>query len=156
MASHREERGKAGTAAVVDKADRPPQRQRPHPFPTAAQGAVKAAPAGKTRPGVSTGTRCSASDIPHLQAQTLYQSRTLKTSRRLHNQKHTPGLPLLCLGAQPCPTLCDPIDCSPPGSSVQGSLQARVLEWVATPLCIPAENTRQARNSTPGPAPPPA
>ena len=29
------------------------------------------------------------------------------------------------------PTLCDPMDCSPPGSSVQGILQARVLEWAA-------------------------
>ena len=33
--------------------------------------------------------------------------------------------------AQPCPTLCDPIDCSLPGSSVHGIFQARVLEWVA-------------------------
>ena len=32
---------------------------------------------------------------------------------------------------QSCPTLCDPIDGSPPGSSVPGILQARVLEWVA-------------------------
>ena len=32
---------------------------------------------------------------------------------------------------QSCPTLYDPMDCSPPGSSVQGILQARVLEWVA-------------------------
>ena len=32
--------------------------------------------------------------------------------------------------AQSCPTLCDPVDCSPPGSSVHGILQARVLEWV--------------------------
>ena len=31
------------------------------------------------------------------------------------------------------PTLCDPIDCSPPGSSVHGVLQRRVLEWVAMP-----------------------
>ena len=30
-----------------------------------------------------------------------------------------------------CPTLCDPKDCSPPGSSVHGILQARILEWVA-------------------------
>ena len=29
--------------------------------------------------------------------------------------------------------LCDPIDCSPPGSSVRGILQARMLEWVAIP-----------------------
>ena len=30
-----------------------------------------------------------------------------------------------------CPTLCDPVDCSPPGSSVHGIFQARVLEWIA-------------------------
>ena len=33
--------------------------------------------------------------------------------------------------AQSCLTLCDPIDGSPPGSSVHGTFQARVLEWVA-------------------------
>ena len=33
--------------------------------------------------------------------------------------------------AQSCPTLCDPIDCSLPGFSVRGILQARKLEWVA-------------------------
>ena len=33
---------------------------------------------------------------------------------------------------QSCPTLYDPIDGSPPGSSVPGILQARILEWVAT------------------------
>ena len=33
--------------------------------------------------------------------------------------------------AQSCPTLCDPVDRSPPGSSVRGILQARILEWVA-------------------------
>ena len=32
---------------------------------------------------------------------------------------------------QSCPTLCDPIDSSPPGSPVPGFLQARTLEWVA-------------------------
>ena len=35
--------------------------------------------------------------------------------------------------AQLCLTLCDPIDCSPPGSFVHGILQARILEWVAVP-----------------------
>ena len=34
---------------------------------------------------------------------------------------------------QLCPTLCDPGDCSPPGSSVHGIPQARILEWVALP-----------------------
>ena len=33
--------------------------------------------------------------------------------------------------AQACPTLSDPMDCSPPGSSVHGIFQARVLEWGA-------------------------
>ena len=31
--------------------------------------------------------------------------------------------------AQSCPTLCDPMDCSLPGSSIHGIFQARVLEW---------------------------
>ena len=34
---------------------------------------------------------------------------------------------------QLCLTLCDPMDCNPPGSSVHGILQARTLEWVAIP-----------------------
>ena len=32
---------------------------------------------------------------------------------------------------QLCPTLCNPMDCSPPGSSVHGILQERILEWVS-------------------------
>ena len=36
-----------------------------------------------------------------------------------------------CKLLQLCLTLCDPMDCSPPGSSVHGILQARMLEWVA-------------------------
>ena len=48
------------------------------------------------------------------------------------------GVELICvfllrkdvLCAQSCLTLCNAMDCSPPGSSVQGTLQARVLEWV--------------------------
>ena len=35
------------------------------------------------------------------------------------------------LVTQSCLTLCDPVDCSPPGSSVHGIFQARVLEWIA-------------------------
>ena len=34
---------------------------------------------------------------------------------------------------QPCPTLCDPMDSSPPGSSVHGIFQTRILQWVAMP-----------------------
>ena len=37
---------------------------------------------------------------------------------------------------QSCLTVCDPIDSSPPGSSVPGILQARVLEWVAIAFSV--------------------
>ena len=37
----------------------------------------------------------------------------------------------VCSVALSCPILCDPMDCSLPGSSVHGILQARMLEWVA-------------------------
>ena len=39
----------------------------------------------------------------------------------------------MCLVTQSCLTLCNPMDCSPPGSSVHGILQAGILEWVAMP-----------------------
>ena len=38
--------------------------------------------------------------------------------------------------AQSCPTLCDPMDCSLPGSSVHGIFQARVLEWGAIAFSV--------------------
>ena len=65
--------------------------------------------------------------------------------KRLSMQAHTHWLLVLsCLGTftsscmcaklhQSCPTLCDSIDYSPPGSSVHGILQARILEWVTMP-----------------------
>ena len=43
-------------------------------------------------------------------------------------------LTISVLAAQSYPTLCNPIDYSPPGSSVDGILQVRVLEWVAIPF----------------------
>ena len=43
------------------------------------------------------------------------------------------GRAVLCVVAQSCLTLCNTEDCSPPGSSVHGILQARILEWVAMP-----------------------
>ena len=41
------------------------------------------------------------------------------------------SLCLCMLVTQSCPTLCDPMDCSPPGSSVHEVFQARILEWIA-------------------------
>ena len=40
----------------------------------------------------------------------------------------------MCSVAQSCPTLCSPMDCSPPGSSVHGIFQARIQEWVSMPF----------------------
>ena len=51
------------------------------------------------------------------------------------------------LFAQSCPTLCDPMDSSPPGSSVHGILQARILRWIAMPF---SRESSQHRDQTPG------
>ena len=64
------------------------------------------------------------------------------------------------LVAQSCPTLCDPMDCSPSGSSVHEILQERILEWVTIPFpgdlpdlgIEPGSPTLQA-DSLPGEAP---
>ena len=44
---------------------------------------------------------------------------------------HRVMCPYLCWAPFQCPTLCNPMDCSPPGSPVPGILQARTLEWEA-------------------------
>ena len=49
------------------------------------------------------------------------------------------------LVAQSCPTLCDPMDCSPPGFSVHGIFQARILEWIAISF---SKGTSQPRDQT--------
>ena len=52
-----------------------------------------------------------------------------------HGLMNDLSLWILCvLVAQSRPTLCNPMDCSPPGSSVHGILQARILEWIAIPF----------------------
>ena len=87
-------------------------------------------------PGKNTGVGCHAV----LQGIFLTQGLNLSLLRLLHWQ--VDSLPLVLLGKpqnrvaaakslQLCPTLCDPIDISPPGSPAPGILQARTLEWVA-------------------------
>ena len=51
--------------------------------------------------------------------------------------------------AQSCTTLRDPMDCSPPGSSVHGIFQARVLEWGAIELYLWRKNTEKLRQKIP-------
>ena len=64
--------------------------------------------------------------------------RGVKT-RQLAKGKQRPGV------AQSCPTLCNPMGCSPPGSSVHGSLQTTILEWVTMPL---SRGSSQPRDQT--------
>ena len=51
-------------------------------------------------------------------------------SRKERERNHCIGA---CMHAQSCSTLCNPMDCSPPGSSVHEILQARILECIAVP-----------------------
>ena len=72
---------------------------------------------GKTENSLSAGTECVAIREGAMQ-------------EMIGNwRKHGVGAKSL----QSCPTLCDPMECSPPVSSVYGILQARILDWVATP-----------------------
>ena len=48
---------------------------------------------------------------------------------------------MLCLVTQSCPTLWDPMDCSPSSSFSMRSLQARILEWVAMPSFFPTQGS---------------
>ena len=59
---------------------------------------------------------------------------------------------MLAKSLQLCPTLWDPMDCSPPGSSVHGILQARILEWVATPSFRKSSPPRDQTTSRLSPA----
>ena len=56
---------------------------------------------------------------------------------------------VLRLVAQLCQTLCDPMDCSPPGSSVRVIFQARILEWVAMPSSRGSSQPRDRRAGLP-------
>ena len=52
-------------------------------------------------------------------------------SKALDYQRTNPAAAAAAKSLQSCPTLCDPMDCSLPGSSIHGIFQARILEWVA-------------------------
>ena len=59
----------------------------------------------------------------------ILESDKFRTQPNLHL-----WLAVLCFVPQSCPTLCNPINCSLPGSSVHGIFQAKTLEWVAIPF----------------------
>ena len=67
-------------------------------------------------------------------AQKLNLSKKIQTcASQSCRLRKTMAMAVLCLVTQSCPTLCNPMDCSPPGSSVHGILQARILEYIAVP-----------------------
>ena len=66
---------------------------------------------------------------------------TILSNWKKKKHHHTAqALKVKVLVAQSCPTLYDPMDCSPPSSSVHGIFQARILEWVAVPFSRGKEN----------------
>ena len=67
------------------------------------------------------GFRWKSWDLPHLFLPS-WERLGISTNGCMHPQS-----------LQSCPTLCDPVDCSPPGSSVHRIIQSRMLEWVAMP-----------------------
>ena len=62
-----------------------------------------------------------------------------------YSPHHEAGFCCYCLVTKSCPTLCDPMNWSPPGSSVHGIFQARILEWVAVSL---SRGSSQPRDQT--------
>ena len=60
----------------------------------------------------------------------------IRTVREKHSASVSYKYKYVCVRSivRSCPTVCNPMDCSPPGSSVHGISQARILEWVAVSL----------------------
>ena len=81
--------------------------------------------------------------IPEISASMTHSLQVRKRSTLLAVVSRFPKVKVLV--AQLCPTLCDPMDCSLPGSSVHGIFQARILEWVAIPF---SRRSSQPRNQT--------
>jgi len=93
-------------------------------------------------PWVGTGTATNSSilawRIPRTEEPSRLQSIGLQSRTRLKQLKKVEV-------TQSCLTLCDPMDSSPPGSSVHGILQARILEWAAIPF---SRGSSQPRDRT--------
>ena len=82
---------------------------------------------------------CGCPSPTHLSATILARTSCASQGLRSHpSEQGVTGrhqlLQRVCSAAKSCLTLCDPVDCSPPGSSVHGTLQARTLERVAISL----------------------
>ena len=70
-------------------------------------------------------------DLEKAEEPEIKLSTSVGSSKTQESSRKTAAAAAAAKSLQLCPTLCDPIDGSPPGSLVPGSLQARTLEWVA-------------------------
>ena len=105
--------------------------------------------------GYSSGVAESWTWLSHTHTNTHTHTKTKKTSTQKTKLKTNSkigdwNLPVTCASIcakmlQSCLALCDPMDWSPPGSSVHGILQARILEWVAMPS---SRESSQPRDQT--------
>ena len=68
--------------------------------------------------------------LSHYKQDSFCSKMFIKSFHSLKEKDYRCFLPHACSVAQLCPTLCNPMDCCPPGSSIHGILQARILEWV--------------------------
>ena len=73
------------------------------------------------------------------------QSISVVEQSQAHSHLLSKSMSVCVQSLQSCPTLCDPMDHSPPGSSVHGIFQARILEWMENSVEIPSKTgNRQA------------
>ena len=84
------------------------------------------------------------SDTAHqtLQEDDLGKKRNKAVSSQIAQDLSAEKNKMKVLVTQMCLTLCNPMDCSPPGSSVHGILQARILEWVAISFSMGSSSPR--------------
>ena len=84
--------------------------------------------------------------LTHIYMKFYKNVKFLNIKMQLKNLIHSlnNAMQTMCIVVQSCPTLCNSTDCSLPGSSVHGILQAKILEWVA----MPSRGSSQPRDQT--------
>ena len=88
----------------------------------------------KQRIKKQTGQRSSVNGISHWNCLETKELREKVVIRSLQSFKDPFHVTYRTSGSLPCPSVHDPMDCSPPGSSVHGILQATILKWEAIPF----------------------
>ena len=94
-------------------------------------GDASSIPGSGRSPGGGNGNRLQYSYLENPHGQRSLVGHSPQDCKESDTTEHSTAAAAAAESLRPCPTLCDPIDSSPPGSPVPGSLQARTLEWVA-------------------------